>query len=871
MHATREQQVTELVEALRQCDGEHVQCLVMIRDDFWMAATRFMRELELPLIEGFNSNAVDLFPVRHARKVLMAFGRAFGMLPTSIEQASAGQLEFVTLAVNSLAQDGHVISVRLALFAEMLKEKSWVPATLKEVGGSEGVGVAFLEATFAGKTAPPSHRLHQMAARAVLSRLLPEAGIDIKGHVRSSAELLEASGYANRPQDLQDLIRILDNEVRLITPVDGSDDDRESVATFARTRETAEPAAEPYVLANVATNHPSDRREQRYQLTHDFLVPTLREWLTRKQKETRRGRAELQLAERSTLWNAKPSNRMLPSVSEFLTIRWLTSRSRWTEPQRRMMSRAGRVHLRRGSILTACVLTVAITVQQIVTERHQERVKAAIDAVQNNLVTAVPDALRELQKLPRSATLREIKSRSAVSDVSQRLRLAFAEAELGRPDVEFLCSQIGELSWDEVDHLVAALRHARSEALIKIHATAATIKATDDEVKEPPAWMLKARLAIISLHLGDQRLASDMCQIDNRPSPMQRTWFIEQLSSWHGNLILLAAIARNLNDTALRSAMCLSLASIPAERITPDIKMTWQPFFAEWFQSAPDCITHSAAGLPFFYWGLELPSMETSRQPNEGRDWFINSLQITLIKVEYGIPERITPHNGEAVYGAGLERKIFLSDREVAQAHFAAFMIDAQWPAEDKPKRFPLMDPALLFLPMNGVNCFDAMMFCNWLSHHEGYPPCYERTGGKHSSGFDEWRLVARRAGYRLPSEIQWEAACAAGTKTTFSFGNGQFFQRYVNIKGSGLLPGAIRLPNGWGFFDMHGNVAEWCHNRIAPSGTQFDPANRGGGFLGNMTDAATASRPSRDPCHRMIDLGFRVAFVPSSNSTIGK
>src|SRR5262249_25835425 len=41
LHAKREEQNTELVQALRQCDGGRVQCLVMVRDDFWMAATRF--------------------------------------------------------------------------------------------------------------------------------------------------------------------------------------------------------------------------------------------------------------------------------------------------------------------------------------------------------------------------------------------------------------------------------------------------------------------------------------------------------------------------------------------------------------------------------------------------------------------------------------------------------------------------------------------------------------------------------------------------------------------------------------------------------------------------------------------------------------
>src|SRR5262249_39048054 len=47
LHAKREEQNTELVQALRQCDGERVQCIVLVRDDFWMAATRFMDELEV--------------------------------------------------------------------------------------------------------------------------------------------------------------------------------------------------------------------------------------------------------------------------------------------------------------------------------------------------------------------------------------------------------------------------------------------------------------------------------------------------------------------------------------------------------------------------------------------------------------------------------------------------------------------------------------------------------------------------------------------------------------------------------------------------------------------------------------------------------
>ncbi|HQZ66326.1 MAG TPA: SUMF1/EgtB/PvdO family nonheme iron enzyme, partial [Planctomycetaceae bacterium] len=98
-----------------------------------------------------------------------------------------------------------------------------------------------------------------------------------------------------------------------------------------------------------------------YQLTHDYLVPSLREWLTRKQKETRRGRAELKLAERSSLWNARPENRHLPSLIEWLGIRALTDSKHWTAPQRTLMRRAARIHGIRVVLAatTVCILVIA--------------------------------------------------------------------------------------------------------------------------------------------------------------------------------------------------------------------------------------------------------------------------------------------------------------------------------------------------------------------------------------------------------------------------------------------------------------------------------------------------------------------------------
>jgi serine/threonine protein kinase len=222
LHARPDDGSEPLIDALRHCDESRLQCIALVRDDFWMALTRFLRELEIEWHEGRNSRAVDLFPARHAEEVLTKFGRAFRTLPD--DELTSAQQQFITQSVASLAEDGKVVCVRLALFAEMMKDKPWTPSSLKAVGGPAGVGVMFLEETFSSTAAPPEYRHHQAAVREVFKALLPESATDIKGHTRSYDELLQVSGYAHRPHDFQRLINILDRELRLVIPAEGKDE-----------------------------------------------------------------------------------------------------------------------------------------------------------------------------------------------------------------------------------------------------------------------------------------------------------------------------------------------------------------------------------------------------------------------------------------------------------------------------------------------------------------------------------------------------------------------------------------------------------------------------------------------------------------------
>jgi serine/threonine protein kinase len=328
LHANKEEANTELVQALRQADGQHVTVLLMVRDDFWVGISRLFQMLEVPLVEGQNSRLVDLFDLRHARQVLELFGRAYKCLPQRHRDTSAEQHAFLEQALAGLSEQGKVISVRLSLFADMMKSRPWTLQTLAAVGGIEGLGVTFLEETFSSRTAPPEHRLYQEGARAVLRALLPEGEAEIRGQTRSYDELLHASGYRERPADFKRLMTILDAELRIITPAEAA----------PRT-----PLPVPF-----------------YQLTHDYLVPPLREWLTRKQRETRRGRAELLLQERTSQWVRFRRNRFLPSPFESLRIALFTRSAHWSADGRRMMRQALWVHCRSLGGLAILVAALAL-------------------------------------------------------------------------------------------------------------------------------------------------------------------------------------------------------------------------------------------------------------------------------------------------------------------------------------------------------------------------------------------------------------------------------------------------------------------------------------------------------------------------------
>ncbi|MDB6038588.1 MAG: hypothetical protein JWM99_2429 [Verrucomicrobiales bacterium] len=133
---------------------------------------------------------------------------------------------------------------------------------------------------------------------------------------------------------------------------------------------------------------------------------------------------------------------------------------------------------------------------------------------------------------------------------------------------------------------------------------------------------------------------------------------------------------------------------------------------------------------------------------------------------------------------------------------------------------------------------------------------------------------------YRLPTEAEWEFACRAGSSTCFHFGDvdgqlGDYAWYSGNSKGQTHSVGEKKT-NGWGFYDMHGNVWEWCEDRYGgplPGGSVTDPkgpvfgANRvfrGGSWGMVPSRCRSAYRVWNKPGYRDYTLGFRAALAPA-------
>jgi formylglycine-generating enzyme required for sulfatase activity len=883
-----------------------VQGIVMVRDDFWLGVSRFLKELEVRLVEGENSALVDLFDVGHAKKVLAAFGRAFGKLPEDPRETSKEQNEFLEQAVTELSGEGKVVCVRLALFAEMMKSKAWTPGSLKAVGGAAGVGARFLEETFGEETASGAHRDHAQGARDVLKALLPESGTDIKGHMRSYQQLLEASGYASRPRktstkNFDDLLSILDGELRLITPADpegAARDEEGEMNCEGRGLEGKGRDSSP------ALNHrPPIVAPRHYQLTHDYLVRSLRDWLNREEQATRRGRARLLLKDLASLYSARPENRQLPSSLQWVGIRLLTSKRTWTEPQRRMMWKASQHHAKRALILAVLLLLATLVGLEVY---RANRAAELVQLLETADIAQVPGIVEEIAPCRHWANARlQETNEKAAPDSRQKLNTSIALLPVQPSQAEYIYDRLldAELDFgrllDAKPNVIRVILdfaakyppqgEYRDCILTRLVAEVGEQPSSDaDEDAKEKLAKRQAKAAVALLRMDQPEQVWSL--LKHRADPRVRSYLIHLMGPSGVDFKMIRRQLKSQSDMAIRRALLLSLGEFSEEDMAEGERHALVNDLLEWYADHPDPGFHGAVEWLLRLWKQD-PWLKqtdekwaTEKQQREQRlesirrglakgasqqpvpQWYVNSQGQTMM---------VIPGSVEFMFGSPPteDEDKRLPDEQLQQRqrighHFA---IAAKPVTFDQFQRFlksrnPRISRRLSKpdCPVTMVSWCMAAEYCNWLSEQEGLQRCYEpNEEGKYEAGMKPAPDCLNRNGYRLPTEEEWECACRAGAMTSRYYGESVELLRkygwYVENSGSRSWDVASLKPNDWGLFDMHGNVFSWCHNAYDAGKTEKHFL-RGGSYVDAAQDVRAAHRHKSEADYSSLYIGLRPA-----------
>ena len=761
---------SELVNGLRQCDG-NVSALLLVRDDFWAKTHQFMEAIEIEL--GGNMGAQDLLPQDHAMEVLAELGFAHQKLPERAN-LTAGQLSFLKSVARAMAEpDDTVIPVRLAMFAQMMATRTWNSKTLKRLGGAEGIGEHYLESLF-GKSAPNrTYREYREVARRVLRQFLPPNGVAIRQEQVSTERIREVVGSDPETADRTTAILL---DAKLIVPAD--------------TNSTG-PAT--------------------YQLPHDYLVSTIRNWLARHDTDSLRSRATRLLEARADLWSSRKESKQLPSLREWALISVATRRNGRTLHQQEMLRVATRKRVAQLSIVATIIVIASLLGANFLANRQYQQLLSQFEnrTFTRNEIVVSEDMLRWRRRwIPDFENYVQSENRPDEGKKKRSLALLIAYAT----EHNFEGDRI---------HRVLDLIQNRP-----VEDWAWTVeKVADPRLMQPIKLQLDALISA-SQDAFNTYLATRPAVVEEPQPPadtgIRQSMRLAMATAYLGDDSTVANLLSHSVDPRLATRLTHKIASLVERDAFPTdrVRVLIDHCNAGGNHGAVQRLVHATLVVAKSDVGQE-PKNRDERLIRRIRDLHLNcpdpgvhwSSERLLAEYNLQIPEAVpTGHADWVVIGPDLKfaivmmpkstRKVAIGCTEISNKVFNRY-------TRGMKKTFP---PTEALHPVR-VTQQEAMQFCYDLNEQLQREQCY---GKNETEGFvfpnDGYSQLT---GIRLPTMLEWDVACAADTLTdTYAgYNSPDFLNHYAwnesNAKRTLQATGQL-LPNPYGLFDVLGNAREW-------------------------------------------------------------
>ena len=736
---------SQLGQALRYCDGKNLYCLVLIRDDFWLVASRFFNDLNIPWNQEKNIQKLDLLTEPEGIDVLNRLGVAIGKLPEDATNLSSTQKQFLASVVSGVSEKSRVVCLHLTLFVEMFRNKEWSLKTINAQGGFAGIGESYLEDVFddATSTIPKTEK---EVAKNILLALLPSTQRNIRP-APISEKTLRSNLAKPKEEHFMAAIRWLVLDLRIVTQIIDST---------------------PIDKLDENTGTSTDNRERyHYQLTHDSLVPSVRDWINRKKRDSWRGRAELRLAELTQDHLSRPDKSTFPSFAETIAINLAIPKQNLSPEQSLYLKKSNKRFLTQviaSTLAVATLIFAAFVYQQFSSARMT--LEQYLNCPSNLVET-------QFQKLAahQSPVLPRLERFTESGATKERLRALVAESRLNGASFERLRStlqlsiQLPDAEFDayELANVTRGLESSKEDVIPLLIQLCSSM-----DGDESPELDVRVRAALIALSMGFTEPAIELCK--DHENPTAATMLTHQIGKLNFQLDQLLALTAK-SDTSLQFGIILAVADANTDSLSDQTRNDWTQWITAQFKNDPHSGIHSACEYFLRKWNAPIPRLSPTIRPDAKRDWWVVEMPDKSLMTFV----RVRP--GSLLRGENTPRKVFSNDMKRGTVKLK----DEFWIATTE-SQFSLWN--VFLRSPDGTKLLKDFKQKNKLPHDCFLKPEYGEKPAINVSLQDSDQFVAwlnktqdnsldgNEFSFGVPVCDEWEFASRGGSKTMFHWGD---------------------------------------------------------------------------------------------------